>query len=448
VSTSFLIIICFASLLCLLWLLRRDRASLGLPIAYLYSLLLIHVPGAFAHVAGGDFLFNSDLVNVAMRYTALGTIVFVLGCWWGRTPGSHTITTKRNVDRPRFWWYCVIGGWVLVFGLTPLYDIPSFNALGDRGSTIWMLGVLLGLRDAFQRGDRKWIVIWICALLFFPAAFLVVTGFLSYGSAAVIVVCSALAVSTRSYWRVVISIVVFTYVSLSIYVNYFEHREEIRKEVWSNASRREKVDTVVNSFSDFQFFDPSNPQHLIDLDKRLNENYFVGLAARRIENGQVSYLKGESLWEGLIALVPRIFWPEKPVYGGSPQIVSKMTGLRFSSQTSIGVGNVMELQINFGMPGVAVGFFVLGWAIGKLDLKAAIAERRGQLDSAIMYFLPCVAMIQPNGSIVEITGGAAAAFVAAYLWSWLWIHRVGQRPLAERRPSHPVVVARSIRGSI
>ena len=57
-------------------------------------------------------------------------------------------------------------------------------------------------------------------------------------------------------------------------------------------------------------------------------------------------------------------------------------------------------------------------------------------------------MIQPNGSIVEITGGAAAAFVAAYLWRWLWIHRVGRRPLAERRPSHPVVAAPSIRGSI
>ena len=447
-STSFLIVICFASLLCLLWLLRRDRVSLGLPIAYLYSLLLIHVPGAFAHVAGSDFLLHSDVVNVAMRYTALGTIFFVLGCWWARTPGSHAITIKRTVDRPRFWWYCVIGGWALVFGLIPLYDIPSFNALGDRGNTIWMLGVLLGLRDAFQRGDRKSIVIWICTVLVFPSVFLVVHGFLSYGSAAVIIVCSALTVSIRSYRRVVIGIAVFTYISLSIYVNYFEHRTEIRKEVWGDASRREKIDTVVNSFVNFQFFDPSNPQHLIDLDRRLNENYFVGLAVRRIEQGQVSYMKGESLWEGLIALVPRIFWPEKPVYGGSPQIVSKMTGLRFNSQTSIGVGNIMELQINFGMSGVAVGLFVLGWAIGKLDLRAAIAERRGELGSTIMYFLPCVAMIQPNGSIVEITGGAAAAFVAAYLWRWLWVHRVAGPPLAERRPSKSLVVPSSMPGSV
>ena len=424
-----------------------DRVSLGLPIAYLYSLLLIHVPGAFAHVAGADFLPNSDLVNVAMRYTALSTIFFVLGCWWGHAPGPHDIPTKGNVDRSTFWWYCVIGGWVLVFGLTPLYDIPSFNALGNRGGSIWMLGVLLGMRDAFQRSDRKGIVTWVCALLVFPAAFLVLGGFLSYGSAAIIVVCSVLTVSTRSCWRVVLGIVVFTYIGLSIYINYFEHRTEIRKEAWSDVSYREKLDTVVNSFVEFQLFDPSDPQHLIDLDERLNQNYFVGLAARRIDRGQVAFLKGESLWEGLIALVPRIFWPEKPVYGGSPQIVSKMTGLRFSSRTSIGVGNVMELQINFGVPGIAVGFLVLGWAIGKLDLKAAIAERRGDLGSAIMYFLPCVAMIQPNGSIVEITGGAAAAFVAAYLWRWLWIHRVGRR-LSERRSSHALGVASSNPGSM
>jgi hypothetical protein len=291
------------------------------------------------------------------------------------------------------------------------------------------------------------VVIWIGALLVFPVAFLVL-GFLSYGSAAIIIVCSALTVSTRSYWRVVLGIALFTYISLSIFVNYFEHRAELRKEVWSNASSREKVDAVVDTFTDFQLFDSSNPQHLIDLDIRLNQNYYVGLAARRIERGQVVYLKGESLWEGLLALVPRIVWPEKPVYGGSPEVVSRMTGLRFNSQTSIGVGNVMELQINFGMPGVAIGFFVLGWAIGKLDLKAAIAERQGELGTVIMYFLPCVAMIQPNGSIVEVTGGAAAAFVAAYLWRWLWIHRVGRRPLAERRPSHPVVAAPSIPGSI
>ena len=425
-----------------MWLLRRDRISLGLPIAYLYSLLLIHVPGAFAHVVGRDFLLNSDLVEVAMRFTVLGSICFVLGVWWARSWRSQ-ILVRRNVDRRRFWLFCLIGGWACIYGLSPLYDIPSFNAVGEKGGAIWMLGVLLGLQNAFQRRDHKWILIWISALLVFPVVMLLFGGFLSYGSAAIILVCSALTVSTRSYWRVVVGIAVFTFVSLSIFVNYFQHRTEIRNQVWGGAPLDKRFESVVDTFTNFELFDPTDRLHLTALDKRLNQNYYVGLAARRIERGQAEYLKGESFWEGLLALVPRVFWRDKPVYGGSPQIVSKMTGLQFSSTTSMGVGNVMEFQINFGVPGVVIGFFLLGWAIGKLDLKAAIAERQGELGTAILFFLPCVAMIQPNGSIVEITGGPAAALVAAYGWRMLWTRRIERHPASGKNLSYAPLAAHS-----
>ena len=190
--------------------------------------------------------------------------------------------------------------------------------------------------------------------------------------------------------------------------------------------RRESIASLT-LVRDFEWLDPTNREHLIALDERLNQNYFVGLAARRIEQGQVDYLHGGSVWEGVLSLVPRVFWPEKPVFGGSPQIVSKMTGLRLSPTTSFGVGNVMEFQINFGIPGVAIGFFVLGWLIGTLDFKAAVAERRGDLGGAILFFLPGIALIQPNGSIVEMTGGAAAALVGAYGWKWAWNHWAAHR---------------------
>jgi putative effector of murein hydrolase LrgA (UPF0299 family) len=97
----------------------------------------------------------------------------------------------------------------------------------------------------------------------------------------------------------------------------------------------------------------------------------------------------------------------------------------------------MEFQINFGIPGVVIGFFVLGWLIGTLDVKAAVAERRGDLGRLILFFLPCVALIQPNGSIVEITGGPAAALVAAYGWKWTWNQWVAHRASSRKRYSHP-----------
>lgn len=419
VNLESLIVGCIVSLFALLYLLRRGRPSLGLPIAYLYSLLLNHVPGAFAHVEGRDFLMHSDFVESAMKFTTIGSICFVIGVWLAQT-GVQRTREGEDVERRRFWLFCLFAGWTCFFVLIPLYNIPSFNAVGEKGSAVWMLGVLLGLRYAVRRGKVKDILLWCAALTVFPAVMLVFAGFMSYGSAAVIVVCSALVLLTRRYWHGVLAIVLFTYVSMSIFVNYFDHRNEIRKQVWGGAPLDVRIDTVVNSFTDFQLFDPSNREQLIYLDRRLNQNFFVGLAARRIDDGQVSYLKGESLWEGLLALVPRIFWPDKPVYGGSPKIVSKMTGIQFNSQTSIGVGNVMEFQINFGTPGVVCGFLALGWLIGILDLKAATAERRGDLNKLLMFFLPCLALVQPGSSLVELCGGAAAAFVAAFIWSLVW----------------------------
>ena len=50
-------------------------------------------------------------------------------------------------------------------------------------------------------------------------------------------------------------------------------------------------------------------------------------------------------------------------------------------------------------------------------------------------------MIQPNGSIVEITGGPAAALVAAYLWSRLWIRRFERQPVARNSLSTQLPVS-------
>src|SRR5579859_2669304 len=119
------ILICFVAFLWLLWLLRRNQVSLGLPIAYLYSLLLIHVPGAFAHVVGGDFLLNTDLIQIAMRFTAIGAACFVLGVWLARRRSPSNLPMSDNLDRKGFFLFCLIVGWISIYGLSPLYSIPS-----------------------------------------------------------------------------------------------------------------------------------------------------------------------------------------------------------------------------------------------------------------------------------------------------------------------------------
>jgi hypothetical protein len=428
---AFWILICLGSGLALLWLLRITRVSLGLPVAYLFSLLLIHVPGAFAHLISDGFLLNSDLVEMAMRFTAAAVVCFVAGVWLARF--RYQRRDAIPIDNREFHWFCVIGGWFLLYGLSFLSRIPSLGAALNQGGGVWMLGALLGMRRAIDRVELTRVAAWLCVLAVYPILMLVIGGFVSYGAAAVIVVLAALTISVRSRWRIAAAFAVVTFLGLSGFVSYFQHRTEIRREVWGGAPMEARIATITDAAKDFQWLDFSNPEHLTALDLRLNQNYFVGLAAQRIDRGIVTYLYGTSFWEGLLALIPRAIWPEKPVFAGSPEIVAKMTGLELDPNTSFGVGNVMEFEINFGWAGVIVGFVLLGWVIGILDLKAADAERRGDYGSAILYFLPCVALIQPNGSLVELFSGSAAALVAGLLWRYIWRAWSYDRAMRKRR---------------
>jgi len=354
-----------------------------------------------------------------MSFTVIAAVCFVLGVALARRMAPN-VGVYRPADRSRFWWFCLLGGWFLNYGLSPLYRIPSISAASDKASAVWMLGVLLGLRAAMQRGNLPRVGIWFGALMVYPVLMLLFGGFLSYGSAAAIIVCSALTISTRSYWRVAAGIVFLTFFSLSLFVVYFAHRNDIRHYVWGGAPLSARIGSTAAMVRDFEWLDLNNQRHLHALDARLNQNYFAGLAAERIRLGRANYLYGGSVWEGVLALVPRLLWPDKPVFAGSPAIVSKMTGLTLSSTTSFGIGNLMEFQINFGLPGVVIGFLLLGWLIGFLDRKAAFAEREGDFGHTILFFLPAIALIEPNGSIIELCGGAAAALVGAFIWKTIW----------------------------
>jgi hypothetical protein len=428
------IIACLASLAILLQIIRRRQPSLGLPLAYLASLLLIHVPGAFAHLVGGNRLEGDEFVEIGIRYTAISAACFVAGVWFARRM-MPALQAPAPADRRAFAMFCLIGGWVFVYGLSALARIPSLGAAINSGGAVWMLGALLGLRAAFEARSLQRILIWCGALAVYPTIMLVAGGFLSYGAAAVMIVISVLAILARSYWRAVSGVVVASLIGLTLFVNYFEHREDIRESVWGGASTSNRIASVGEIFTNFHLIDLDSEKDLIALDQRLNQNLFVGLAATRINDGEVEYLNGQSVADGLLALVPRAFWADKPVTGGSGQIVADMTGLELNKDTSWGVGNVMEFYINFGLPGLVIGFASLGWLIGLLDRQAALAEWRGELKSVFIYFLPAVAVIQPGASIVEISGSAGAALLVGFGWRWVWSMREA-RQVAMRAPAH------------
>lgn len=436
-SIQISIAVCIAAYLATLWLLRRDAVSFGLPFAYLSLLLLNHVPGAFVQLADEDFYPHRHEIEIGIRLTAIGVVCFTIGVWLARRytaearmAGGPPTRQWDFVDDKPFWLFCLLGGWLFTFGLTPIRNLPSIGAVVYNGAAIWMLGILLGLRSAVRSRNRMWTLIWSALLAVYPALILVTAGFLSYGATASIIVLSILAVAGRSYWRVVITIALTIYLGLSVFSNYFQARDRIRDVVWSDAPMDARLDTIGKVISEFKFFDSSDKLILAGLDGRLNQNYFVGLSAENIQNGSVDYLYGRSISDSVLALVPRALWSGKTVFGGSQDIVRDMTGIWLNPDTSWGVGNVMEFYINFGYPGLIGGFLGLGWLLGRFDHRAALAERRRDYGTTFLFFLPGVALIQPIGSMVELSGSAATAWLAAHLWKWTWAHW-NTRPAAQ-----------------
>ena len=419
--------ICLGGLFFLLWLLRRDGPSLGLPFAYLGLLLINHVPGAFVPLMDSEFYPHLPEVARGIWLTAIGVVCFVGAVWYARrntleqktTPQLSSHAAAFAWDRP-FWFFCLICGWVFTFGLTPLRNLPSIGAVVYNGGAIWMLGVLLGLRWSVRNKKRAWTWLWIVCLSVYPIAILVTAGFLSFGATAALVVVCALAVAARRYWRVVMVTVLVGYLGLCLFSNYFQARDHIREVIWSGATTQARLDAISDIFTQWKFFDGTDKLVNIGFDLRLNQNYFIGLAAENLDDNIVNYRYGRSIEEALLALVPRAIWPNKTVFGGSPAVVMEMTGLKLSTETSWGVGNVMEFYINFGMIGLIAGFLLLGWMLGRFDHRAALAEAQGDHATAMLFFLPGVALIQPLGSMVELTGSASSAWIAAYFWRWAW----------------------------
>jgi hypothetical protein len=418
--------ICAASFALLVVVLRRNGLSLGLPIAYLFALLLIHVPGAIAHMVSDGVLIDSQYTELGMYFTAIASVCYVVGVWLSRLKFPNKPHTPF-IERPNFWMFCLAGGWIFTYALGWIVRIPTIGAVVRIGGAIWMLGVMLGLRTAINHRKAVAAVFWACALAVYPIVMLLLGGFLSYGSSAVIIVIAALAISVRNRFIVTAGILVTAVISFNGFLNYFQHRAEMRDAVWGGAPMQDRVSVVTEMIREFQWFDRTNEDQLNALDRRLNQNYFVGLAAARINAREVNYLYGRSIKEGFLALVPRILWPDKPVYGGSPEIVVQMTGLDLNTNTSWGVGNVMEFEINFGVAGVIGGFLILGWCFGWLDRRAAETEAEGRLGE-----VPGVAMMQPGGSVVEVVGGAGAGLAAGYLWKLAWRYWAAPRFVAGR----------------
>jgi hypothetical protein len=327
---------------------------------------------------------------------------------------SHRIEVKPTPVRAA--WACLIIGAILYGVISPVsHFIASLGAVVSVGSTLVVAGFVLHCWEAWRARDFRQLWIWLvctCALPFFTV---VGQGFLGYGFAAMLTIFAFVASVYRPRWKVVVAGLALSYVGLSVFVTYMRDRHDIRATVWGGAAVDQRLKQVQQTASGAEWFDLRNPDHLGRLDERMNQDRLLGEAVNHLAAGIVPYAHGGTLIDAALAVVPRALWPEKQQVAGSGDLVARYTGLSFGPDTSVGIGQVMECYVNFGLPGVVAGFLVIGWLVVTFDRFAGHALRNGDAPRFLLWYLPGLSLLLIGGSFVEVTSSAGASWILARL---------------------------------
>src|SRR5262249_30245596 len=144
-------------------------------------------------------------------------------------------------------------------------------------------------------GKRRTLLL-LATLPMLPLATLVTGGFIGFGTVWALSVLSFLFVIARRRIWFYLTAPLIIFLSLSLFVTYFQERDDIRQVVWDeSAGMFQRIDRVSTLFTNFQLLDLSDERHLFALDQRLNQNYLVGVGVMRHRQGETELMYGATV---------------------------------------------------------------------------------------------------------------------------------------------------------
>jgi hypothetical protein len=320
----------------------------------------------------------------------------------------------RPVDDRLIRLYFIAGGLLFVCVMPLASRIASLTAFVSTGSLLVVVALSLCCWNAWVRRQRVRFWFWLLGSCVWPLVTIVGQGFLGYGLGFTLMTFTFVAAFYRPRWRVAVATVLLGYVGLSVYVTYMRDRRDIREVVWGGAALSDRIASVEDTFFHPEFFGFHRTDHLMRVEERLNQDALVGAAVAYLASRPHEFARGATFVQALAALIPRAIWPDKPEVGGSGDLVTTYTGVRFAEGTSVGIGQVMEAYVNFGRDGVVILFFVLGGVLIWVDRWAGLRLRQGDGNGFLVWYLPGLCLLQVGGSLSEMTAAAAASWLMAF----------------------------------
>jgi hypothetical protein len=399
----------------------KRRGAGALVLAYFLILSLGHVPGVLPYLEPNIYESKAEATKIGFDVTLIGIAAFMMGAIAARilpmrTTGAKAVQPTFSHDtlslNSRRVLTMGIASYFLFLPVSGL--VPSLTAIASVMGGLLILGLWFWIYSTATAKNSRQILLIFAMLPLLPLSTLVSGGFIGFGTTWILsIVAFYFVIARRRIWFYLATPPVI-FLGLSLFVTYAQQRDDIREVVWyQDASIERRLAQVSKVVTEFQLLDLSDELHQFALDERLNQNFLVG-------TGVMAHRQGLSeLWYGgtvpLWAIIPRAIWPDKPAVGGSGDLVSEFTGIRFAEGTSVGAGQVLEFYMNFGMAGVLAGFAILGFILMRLDQGVMRGLAAGNIHGALQWALPGLALLQPLGSLLEMLVAAISAIVVAQL---------------------------------
>lgn len=400
---------------------KSQNEGVGLTLAYLLHLSMLHFPGAAIYLLPWYSYRNASTVIdgfgeslIALVSFGVGSIIVAPGLrQLFKLDVAKGISRAPDARLPQLYIWV---GFISYFVLSPLLGgIPTVAALISAGWNLTVVGIGLACWKAMRLNKTKDLRRWLLCAMALPFFTIVSQGFLGYGVVALLAIFSLIATFYRRRVKLIVITVFVAYLGLSFYCAYMRDRIMIREVVWGGGGVVARVESVVGTLGSVEWFNPYNTNQLRLIDERLNQNFLVGASMQYLASGARGFANGATLYQAMLALVPRFIWWGKPMVAGGMGIVSEYTGIFFLESTSVGIGQVMEFYINFGTLGVIFGFLILGGVIGAVDTIARHRLLGGDLHGFALWYLPGLSFLQVGGSLVEVASSFGAAVVTASL---------------------------------
>jgi hypothetical protein len=250
-----------------------------------------------------------------------------------------------------------------------------------------------------------------------------ITGFFSDFKAPIfVIVFAALAAGHRPKFRDTVLVGIFAVVLIvfgSFWSNVkLDYRNYISGGTMSQVITvplRDRIDYMwqeVKTFDGARFAD--------GFDKLLRRQSYIDFLSSTMEYVPqvLPHEHGARIGRSLIhILTPRILFPNKPPTEFDSEVTAHYTGLPLQMRegTSISIGYLGELYIDFGKVGAVIACLVLGLAFG-WAYRLVSRHQHGSLQLTYGARSTALVVLMPfDTALIKYVGGVAVAFIAAFL---------------------------------